>query len=107
MLLVSMVIVNVVLATLLDEFLKAAAAERNIEAMGSISASERKRLENLRSSLDPILLSWAQESDSLAMLGQKIQGLFHVLDVDGSGELDYEVKALSSFRRLPLSAFFS
>jgi len=102
MLLVSMVIVNVVLATLLDEFLKAAATERNVEAMGTIGAAEKKRLENLRSSLDPLLLSWARESDSMGMLAQKIQGLFRALDVDGSGELDYEVKTLSFIRHFPL-----
>jgi hypothetical protein len=94
MLLVSMVIVNVVLATLLDEFLKAAASERNHAAMGAIEESEKKRLDNLTSSLDPLLLSWAQESDSLEVLGNKIEGLFQSLDVDGSGELDYEVSSV-------------
>ena len=94
MLLVSMVIVNVVLATLLDEFLKAASSERNLAAMGAIAASEKKRLDNLTSSLDPLLLSWAQESDSLEVLGNKIEALFQSLDVDGSGELDYEVSSV-------------
>ena len=98
MLLVSMVIVNVVLAVLLDEFLRAASSEKNMQALDKISGQV---LDHFQTSLDPLLESLAH-TDSMPKLANNIEKLFTVMDMDGSGELDYEVRDVLFLCRLKM-----
>ena len=98
MLLVSMVVVNVVLAVLLDEFLRAASSEKNIQAMDQIS---QKTLETYQTPLDPLLEHLAH-AHSMQDLANNINNIFRAMDVDGGGELAYEELA-SGLRKLPFT----
>ena len=93
MLLVSMVIVNVVLAVLLDEFLRAASSEKNSQAMIKIRERSSKVLDQFESSIDP-LLEYLAHVDTMPELTANIESIFKSMDIDGSNELDYEVSMI-------------
>lgn len=104
MLIVSMVTVNVVLAVLLDEFLRAASNEKNAKAMAELYERKGKVLEQFTSSIDPLLesLTHVDSMDAVRML---VENVFKAMDIDGSGSLDYEVFALQpcAKARLPFA----
>lgn len=102
MLIVSMVTVNVVLAVLLDEFLRAASSEKNAKAMADLYERNGKILDQFETSIDP-LLEDLTHVDSMDALHSRVEMIFRAMDIDGSDSLDYEV--VSHLVTLPQYSF--
>ena len=95
---VCLVLLNVVVAVLLDQFINTMSMEKEQE---SEEKDKEKRIENgiqdLTGSLDPLVsLSKFSSDDELQEL---IDSLFEVIDADQNGELDFE-EARLGFDRL-------
>ena len=96
---VCLVLLNVVVAVLLDQFINTMSMEKEQE---SEEKDKEKRIENgiqdLTGSLDPLMVSLSKFSSD-DELQELIDSLFEVIDADQNGELDFE-EARLGFDRL-------
>ena len=82
----SVMMLNVVVAILLDEFIATVTREKEAEEKIIHDEKERRKVNGCLDPLTETLLNFDSEAD----LKDKIDAIFALLDVDGSGGLDFE-----------------
>ena len=100
----SVILLNIVMAVLVDEFIRCVEAEKQadrLEQLADLSAQSC-----FLNTLDPLLRELCVSSTNLDAINSRIADLFHFCDVDESGDINYS-EFREGLRKLPFDLPFS